>query len=96
MANYYKMNSDDLHKTVTNLNGLIEDYKTYYKRFKKLINYIDSSADWKDKNLKTEFINCAKGYKALCLRIFHSMQGYSEYIELKANQAAEIETRFSV
>ena len=79
MGDRYKHDADGVSIVVSSLQNLLGDYKDRILELKNLIDVINGSESWIDKDVKTSFVNTCNSYLTLYKDLATAMEKYINY-----------------
>lgn len=95
MGDRYKHDAEGISSVVTSLQTLIGDYKDRILELINLVNNINGSSSWIDKDVKSSFVNTCNSYINLYKDLVTSMESYVNYLIRKSDSASAIESAYS-
>lgn len=95
MGDRYKHDAEGISNVVTSLQSLIGDYKDRILELMNLVNNINGSSSWIDKDVKSSFVNTCNSYVNLYKDLVTSMENYVNYLIRKSDSASAIESAYS-
>ena len=95
MEDRYKHDADGISSIVSSLKTLIDDYKDRVLELIKLVESINGSQSWVDKQVKTSFIQTCNSYIELYKKLIINMENYVNYLVRKSESASAIERAYS-
>lgn len=95
MGDRYKHDAEGISNVVTSLQSLIGDYKDRILELMNLVNNINGSSSWIDKDVKSSFVNTCNSYVNLYKDLVASMENYVNYLIRKSDSASAIESAYS-
>ena len=95
MEDRYKHDADCISSIVSSLKTLIDDYKDRVLELIKLVESINGSQSWVDKQVKTSFIQTCNSYIELYKKLIINMENYINYLVRKSESASAIERAYS-
>lgn len=95
MGDRYKHDAEGISNVVTSLQSLIGDYKDRILELMNLVNNINGSSSWIDKDVKSSFVNTCNSYVNLYKDLVTSMENYVNYLIRKSDSASAIESSYS-
>jgi hypothetical protein len=95
MEDRYKHDADGISSIVSSLKTLIDDYKDRVLELIKLVETINGSQSWVDKQVKTSFIQTCNSYIELYKKLIINMENYVNYLVRKSESASAIERAYS-
>lgn len=95
MEDRYKHDADGISSIVSSLKTLIDDYKDRVLELIKLVESINGSQSWVDKQVKTSFIQTCNSYIELYKKLIINMENYINYLVRKSESASAIERAYS-
>jgi len=95
MEDRYKHDADGISSIVSSLKTLIDDYKDRVLELIKLVETINGSQSWVDKQVKTLFIQTCNSYIELYKKLIINMENYVNYLVRKSESASAIERAYS-
>lgn len=95
MGDRYKHDAEGISNVVTLLQSLIGDYKDRILELMNLVNNINGSSSWIDKDVKSSFVNTCNSYVNLYKDLVASMENYVNYLIRKSDSASAIESAYS-
>lgn len=91
----YSFDEDAVSSIVNNLKEDIENYRTNIASLKQVINSIETSDAWVDKNVKTSFISTAESYIKKYEEMIRWMETLVNYLSSKSKSSSGLETAYS-
>lgn len=95
MGDRYKHDAEGISNVVTSLQTLIGDYKDRILELMNLVENINGSSSWIDKDVKSSFVNTCNSYVSLYKELVASMEKYVNYLIRKSDSASAIESAYS-
>ena len=95
MGDRYKHDAEGISNVVISLQSLIGDYKDRILELMNLVNNINGSSSWIDKDVKSSFVNTCNSYVNLYKDLVTSMENYVNYLIRKSDSASAIESAYS-
>lgn len=95
MGDRYKHDAEGISSVVTSLQTLIGDYKDRILELMNLVDNINGSSSWIDKDVKSSFVNTCNSYINLYKDLVTSMENYVNYLIRKSDSASAIESAYS-
>ena len=96
MANDVFLHDEDgINVIVNDVKDTISLYKENIKALEKLINSMDGSSSWLDDDVKTSYINTAKGYISSYNNFVSGLENYVQCLIKKSENVVEHETNYS-
>ena len=95
MEDRYKHDADGISSIVSSLKTLIDDYKDRVLELIKLVESINGSQSWVDKQVKTSFIQTCNSYIELYKKLIINIENYINYLVRKSESASAIERAYS-
>ena len=95
MGDKYKHDADGVSTVVSSLQKLLDDYKDRIIDLTNLVDVINGSDSWIDKDVKTSFVNTCNSYLTLYKDLATAMEKYINYLIRKSASAAAIESAYT-
>lgn len=96
MSNALYHDESGVSSLVSSIMQKIDDYQQIVSQLEQLVNTINSSSDWVDKEVKTAFISQCNSYIMYYKGFVHSLTNYvNGYLGNKSREVANIERAFS-
>ena len=91
----YLYDGDAISSTVSSLRNDISTYRSNVASLKQLVNNIESSDAWVDKNVKSSFISTANSYIKQYDEVIKWMESLVGYLSAKEKAASSLEAAYS-
>lgn len=96
MANDNFLHDESGISTIINdVKNEISSYKDNIKALEKLVTSIEGSGSWVDEQVKTSYVNTAKGFLSSYNSFATGLENYIKCLETKSDNIVEHETKFS-
>lgn len=96
MSNVLYHDVSGVSSLVSSIMEKINNYQQIISQLENLVNTINSSNDWVDREVKTAFINQCNSYITYYNAFVHSLTNYvNGYLGNKSKEVANIERAFS-
>lgn len=93
--NDFLHNGDGISTTIESLNAVLEEYSNNLNSLDAKIAEIESSEDWKDKQVKTAYIAACNSYSEAFKKYLNGIQAYISALTEKTNNIEDFESTFS-
>ncbi len=96
MSNMIYHDESGVSSLVASIKQKINEYEDIIKQLEKLVERINNSNDWVDKEVKSTFITQCNGYIVRYNAFVHSLNNYVDgYLGNKSREVANIERAYS-
>ena len=91
----YLYDGDAISATVSSLRNDISTYRSNIALLKQLVNNIESSDAWVDKNVKSSFVSTANSYIRQYDEVIKWMESLVGYLSAKEKSVSSLEAAYS-